>query len=107
MYKRQLKISSRANGPYREDVFKLVRGPAVRADSHELDAVKKAVEWVKGKSATQLSSDTHEHSRSWNATQVGAEMNVYIDALSEAEFERLRLRAAAARELVSAALAKS
>lgn len=101
-----INIESRMRGPYREDVVKLAPGRRVsRAlDDARVEAIRKAVKWVKGKTGAELSAETHLHSRSWNATVDGEEMDVYLDTLSEAEFRRVRRNVTEAAELVRAAL---
>lgn len=104
----RLSVTERMVGPYKEDVFSLTP-TSVRSvstlDSNQAAAIRDAVAWVKGKTASQLSAETHALSRSWNATCDGAEMNVYLDALSEAEFERIRKNVNRAEERVRAAFA--
>ena len=57
----------------------------------EIGAIKSAVDFVKGKSATELSNITHEYSRSWQMAQNGDELNIYVDLEPErALFARMQ-----------------
>jgi hypothetical protein len=67
-------------GPYAAMKYSLKKN-AVPAELsiEEIDAIKSAVDFVKGKSATELSAITHEYSRSWQMGQNGDELNIYVD----------------------------
>jgi hypothetical protein len=74
-------------GPYDAMKYSLKKS-AVPADLsiEEIGAIKSAVDFVKGKSATELSTITHEYSRSWQMAQNGDELNIYIDLEPEERF---------------------
>lgn len=87
-----IQTSSKSVGPYKAIVYKLtgVELPGEKLSSDATDAIKKAVDFVKAKSATQLSDITHEFSRSWKKVDNGREMNIYIDVIPEDEFSKRR-----------------
>jgi len=70
--------------------FRLCEGPVERnlLPQGSLEAIAFAVEQVKGKSADQVSRDTHETSRAWKNAQDGDELNIYIDSIPEDEYQR-------------------
>lgn len=53
----------------------------------EMDAIRFGVEFVSNKSATLVSEESHEQSRSWRASKNGEELNIYLDLLSDEEYE--------------------
>ena len=50
-------------------------------------AITEAVEFTADKTAAELSELTHEYSRSWKSARDGEELNIYIDLLTEEEYE--------------------
>ncbi|HQU43004.1 MAG TPA: hypothetical protein PK867_09335 [Pirellulales bacterium] len=54
----------------------------------EIEAIKRAVDFVKGKTASELSNITHEFSRSWRMAADGDELNIYIDLEPEEQYLR-------------------
>lgn len=57
-------------------------------------AVTKAVEYVRGKTAADLSEMSHDYSRSWRETPDGRELDIYSDLIPDEEYEE-RKRAVA------------
>jgi hypothetical protein len=57
---------------------------------NEVESIKKAVEFVNGKTASQLSEMTHEFSNSWNHSKIGEVLNIHQDLMSGEEFGSLR-----------------
>jgi hypothetical protein len=53
-----------------------------------IDAIRDAVKFCTGKSAAELSELTREHSHSWKAATDGEELTIYVDLLSEEEYQR-------------------
>ena len=47
---------------------------------------------MKGKSSKQVSDDTQRESRSWKETKDGEELNIYLDLLSQEEYDRVQRR---------------
>jgi hypothetical protein len=55
------------------------------------DAIKKAYEFVKDKTAAELSEYSHAYSRSWRQNVDGNELDIYSDLIPEDEYaERMR-----------------
>ena len=57
------------------------------ADDADL-AIQQAADFVKDKTAVQLSQLTHEYSRSWIQGKNGDILDVYIDVIPDDEYER-------------------
>lgn len=95
-------VGTRPNGPFIEQVFTLCGGETAELTAPERESIKEAVEWIGGKTATELSDITHENSRSWNETVNGQVMNIYLDLLNETEYEELKARQEQAKELTDA-----
>jgi hypothetical protein len=57
-------------------------------------AIQRAVDFVKDKSASQLSQLTHEYSRSWIEGKSGDILDIYIDFIPDDEYERRKAQLA-------------
>ena len=80
-------------GPYDALCYRLKKNTIPEGLSlEEIEAIKAAVDFVKDKSASELSSITHEFSRSWRLAADGDELNIYIDLEPEEQY-LLRMRA--------------
>lgn len=99
-----LTVGQRPVGPYLEDVFTLNQ-PVDGLTQDELDSVRRAVEWIGDKPASELSEWTHEFSNTWEDTANGCQMNIYADLLSESEYAEMKRRHRNAGELVDAIFA--
>lgn len=55
-------------------------------------AIQRAVDFVKDKTAVQLSQLTHEYSRSWIEGKSGDILDIYIDVIPDDEYERRKLQ---------------
>jgi len=53
-----------------------------------LEAITFGVREVSGKSAAQVSRESHESSRAWRNAQDGEELNIYVDTIPEEEYQR-------------------
>jgi hypothetical protein len=81
---RQMRI-----GPYDAICYRLLKNAIPENLSlDEIEAIKTAVDFVKGKTAGELSSLTHEFSRSWRLAEDGEELNIYIDLEPEEQYVR-------------------
>ncbi|HET7229521.1 MAG TPA: hypothetical protein VFJ16_05930 [Longimicrobium sp.] len=78
-----LTIASAPVGPFQETVYKLEAPRAVDPETARGRAILRAVELVANRSAAELSELTHEHSISWQNTENGREMDIYLDLLSD------------------------
>jgi hypothetical protein len=99
-----LVLGQRPVGPYLEEVFTL-SGSASPLNPAESESVRRAVEWIADKPATELSEWTHEFSNTWADTANGRPMNIYADLLSESEYSELKERHQKAGGLVDAIFA--
>jgi len=99
-----LVLGQRPVGPYLEEVFVLAK-PFESLPASEADSVRRAVEWIGDKPATELSEWTHEFSHTWADTPNGSPMNIYADLLSELEYAELKQRHQQAGGLVDAVFA--
>lgn len=61
-------------------------------DAPAVEAIRKTVTYVEHKTAAQLSNETHAYSKTWNDTNDGEEMNVYLDLLTDKEYEQSQER---------------
>jgi hypothetical protein len=77
----QLRVTQQPNGPYKDSVFE---------------------ELVKSKTAVELSEETHLFSRSWQDSQNGEELDIYVDLLDDFEYQQLLETGQRSRELVNA-----
>lgn len=78
-------------GPWQREVFRAVRGEDLHLDSTQVDAIRKAVEFIDGKHGAQLSDLTHEFSKSWNESNDGEELNIYRDILADEDFDEMKV----------------
>ena len=85
-------------GPYQETVYKLVPSRSVDASTARGRAILQAVELVANRSAVELSELTHEHSVSWQTTENGREMDIYLDLLPDETLADMRRDIARIRE---------
>ena len=86
---RKLSVSYKPNGPYQEAQYETTSSNNSWFLTQEaIESIKRSAEFVRGKSATQLSDYVHENSRSWNVGDSGKELNIYIDALSDEEYSQ-------------------
>jgi hypothetical protein len=78
-------------GPYPEYRYRLTdkgraSGPAVAEDARL--AIEKAALFCKDRTMAELSAMTHQRSRSWNESQMGDVLNIYLDIIPDDEYER-------------------
>jgi hypothetical protein len=95
-----IEVGREEKGAYVESIYELLTAVPLDVSSPRYQAITKAANWVRHKSAAQLSDETHEHSRSWNGAKVGEELDITIDTLDDKEYSALEMRLASARDLV-------
>jgi hypothetical protein len=83
-------LGTRVTGPYTEAVFNLLVPIKVDKKTPRYAAIKQAVDYVKKRTAVQLSEETHVFSRSWQEAGNGDELNIYLDLLTDEEYERVK-----------------
>lgn len=93
-----LTIGSAPVGPFQETVYRLETQRAVDPATPRGRAIREAIELVSSRSAAELSELTHEHSVSWQNTENGREMDIYLDLLSEEALDQMRREIAELRE---------
>ncbi len=77
-------------GPYTETAYELCQKYEVNPTDPQYRAVEEAVEFVKDRSASELSDLTHQYSRSWQQAADGQEQDIYLDLLSDEEYQHIR-----------------
>ena len=84
-----LEIDEVERGEFSGFIFTLTEkdGSVEALPDNEISAILEGVKFVKGKTATNVSDDSHELSRSWNSASFGEELNIYVDLLSETEYQ--------------------
>jgi hypothetical protein len=77
-------------GPFKAALYRATDKPrkSEGLPSTAIDAIRSAVEFVTPKSGAQVSDITHEHSRSWNEAQLGEELSIYLDLLSDEDYAK-------------------
>ena len=86
-----LEIELVHEGPYPEYRYRLTEKGRQQTSEMPDDAhlaIEKATLFSKERTASELSFLTHERSRSWNEGQMGEILNIYIDTIPEAEYQR-------------------
>lgn len=81
-----------SDGPYPTTRYQAVGviNDCPQLTHEEIQAIARAVEYTKNKTAAQLSQITHEYSHSWNDSTDGEELNIYRDLLDEDADKTLR-----------------
>lgn len=98
-----LKVTTRPLGPYREHVYELDKPFEINPADLRYQAIEEAVEWVRNKSAVELSEETHVYSRSWRQAKDGDVLDIYADLLEDDEWIQVHQNVAQAEALVNAA----
>ncbi len=91
-------VSFQLNGPYKEATYKLTSRFEIDPNEVRYQAIEKAVKFIEGKSARELSEITHENSKSWLMVNDGEEMNIYLDVLDDEEFSLIQNNLAEAKK---------
>lgn len=75
--------------PYRTARFEVADKafPGEALDKEAVEAIRDATKFVLDKTASELSDMTHEYSRSWNEAKDGRQLNIYIDPISDQDYE--------------------
>lgn len=94
-------VAKEACGPYSEDVYTLTENYPFDRNGPRFQAVEAAVEFIKGKSAAELSEITHEYSRTWQNANVGEELSIYLDLLDDDDYLAIQTRLRETEEMVN------
>lgn len=98
-------LATQLNGPYPESVYLLKNCSGDSPfDCMAESAIRRACEFVFYKRAHELSSFTHEFSRSWRETKNGDELNIYQDILDDDEHEAIKQKLSEAENVIRASL---
>jgi hypothetical protein len=85
-----LTLSEQPSGPYMSMVFALGdHAPPCALDRDAVEAIRQGVAAVDGKSARKVSDDSHKQSRAWNEAEMGRELDVYSDLLTDGELNSI------------------
>lgn len=85
-----LEIVNVPMGPFQAQEFRLKTEELPDLPLDAFEAIRRGTKLVLGKRARRLSEFTHEFSRSWNQAADGEELDIYIDLLSEDEYQKTR-----------------
>lgn len=69
------------------------------------ESIAFGVQQVAGKSAKQVSTESHQVSRAWRQATDGQELNVYLDVLGDDEYRRRAIRVSEIGRALDAAMA--
>lgn len=86
----RVRVERDNSGVYPDTTYVLMVAVQVQPDGPRQRAITQAVKWVQSRYATDLSNETHENSRSWQISRPGEELDIYLDLLTEEEYERLK-----------------
>jgi hypothetical protein len=96
----RIRIDNDPDGPYNEYSFTLAKGHIIDPTDPRYKCIEKAVDFITGKSAQELSLITHEHSRSWKQANVGDELNIYLDLIEDEDYYVIKQHINETREMV-------
>jgi hypothetical protein len=96
----KIRIGSRPNGPFREYIYELAMPVEIDPSNPQYQAIEEAVEWVRSKTAGELSQETHLYSRSWRNETDGQVLDIYSDLLNDEEYDEVQKGLAEAAGLV-------
>lgn len=87
----RLRVERDNSGVYPDTTYVLTKAVEIHpADSPRQRAITRAVKWALARYATDLSNETHENSRSWQITRDGQELDIYLDLMTDEEYNRLK-----------------
>lgn len=87
-----------------ERTFKLTAGFVVNVTPEEREAIRDGLKKIEGKTAREVSDETHQTSRAWNRKRNGQILNIYEDLLSQEQFETAKSADAEAKALLDEVL---
>lgn len=88
-------VSRFDGGPFPSNEYRIAESkktPSTLLSLEAISAIQKAVAFVQDKSSAELSTLTHERSRAWQEAADGEILDVYIDLMSDDEYERYKTR---------------
>lgn len=94
----EIEIGHEPCGPYEQAVFSLRISLALDCTDPRDHAIELAVQWILGRTAADLSAETHEFISDWDRIPLGAEIPIYRDLLSGEERAAIAARVQSVRE---------
>jgi len=85
-------------GPRRQNTYVTTVDAEINGD--EKQAILKALNWVKGKSASEISEWSHQYSRTWQNGENGDLLAIYLDILSDKEHEEIQQHLSSAKKIL-------
>lgn len=82
-----IQVRDELEGPYPTTAYEFLPSDWDPLPREDMAAIREAVMYVQPRSAGNLSGLTHDSSRSWNAARDGEELNIYLDLLTDEEYE--------------------
>jgi hypothetical protein len=98
MEERGLIRTETSGGEYAARVFHL--GEPVELSDSEFSAIRKAVRRISGRTACDVSDESHEESRSWREGDSGQPLDIYYDEIDDRSLRRIWRRLSKTRGLV-------
>lgn len=88
--KQLLEVRDTHVGPYQANEYRSTSKSLSDLNPEQVEAIRKAVDFVQSHSPSDLGEIAHEFSHSWRDANDGEELNIYVDLLSEEEYARER-----------------
>jgi hypothetical protein len=91
-------------GQFAAFVFEISKdsSPPFSLTANEIEAIREAVQETANKSATSVSKESHDASRTWRDAKDGDELNIYLDLVPDEQYaDRKRQMDATVKELAS------
>ncbi|CAG0989292.1 hypothetical protein PHYC_02198 [Phycisphaerales bacterium] len=71
-------------------LFELLNPEVVKATPEERDSIRRALAWLAGRGAVEISNHTHRESRSWKRAHAkgekGKELDIYLDLVPDEKY---------------------
>lgn len=80
----------RQNGPYQETVYVLAKPYPVDPTDPRHKAALDAIDWIGERTAAEVCRIIHDFSRSWQRASDGEILPIYLDLLSEEEYQKMK-----------------
>ena len=89
-----LELETIHEGPYPDNRYRLTAkawAPECDLPDKAKEAIQRAVDFVRDKSASELSEITHEYSKAWNQQpEPGGLLDIHLDVIPDEEYQRRR-----------------
>ena len=81
---------SETRGPYEQTTLILKTPVVIDPRDSKFDSIRRAVDWVNAYTTPELSRITHDRPSYRNQPRIGHEQAIYLDVLSDDEYDRVR-----------------